>query len=53
MGWPQWIVISLWSLNLLLSFFQAGKTNKAEPIYNSLGNIIIFGGLIWWGGFFK
>ena len=49
---PQIIIIVMYSLSVLLSFYQSGKTKDYVKAISSLVMTMIVMGLLIWGGFF-
>lgn len=60
MGWPQWVVVVLFGLRLLLTAHYHGKprvrpdTGKVETFSFPMAasNVAVYAFLLWAGGFF-
>jgi hypothetical protein len=52
MGAPQWIIIGITALGMLLVAHKHGKPRRAENFWIHLTAIAITYALLLWGGFF-
>lgn len=52
LGAPQWIVVGLFVLNLMISAWQHGKPERPSNVLLSVVGVGIMILLLVWGGFF-
>lgn len=50
--WPQIVVIAWMTLKFVVSTLEHGKERKTS-MWGSVGHIIIWISLLYWGGFWK